>query len=150
MAAITAAVNRAFRGVGKDHIEEYPMDASAGTIPKGAGVCLDATGYAVNGADTADYVYVGICIETVTFSGSADGDTNVKVDCTEGKWWKFTHGTGDLAVTDVGSILHLADNDNVDDATACSKDVRVGTMAKYISATECWVRQDFHDPIGDA
>jgi len=150
VAAITTAVNRASRGITQSHIESFGMDTGAGTIPKGAFVCLDASGYAVNGADTAALVFVGIAIETKTFAGSADGDTEILVDCTVGKWWKFGHNTGDLDATTVGTVLYLENNNAVDDATAATHDIRVGTLARYIDADECWLRVDFVAPLAAA
>ena len=149
---ITTATNRESKGfLGSRMFAVYGMDADAGTIPKGAIVTLDATGYAVNGTDAVNHVFVGIAVETKTADATgSDGDTEIKVDCTPGVWWKFGHNTGDLNATCVGTVMHLENNNAVDDGTAATKDVRVGTIAKYIDADECWVRVDFHDPIGDS
>jgi len=146
VAAITAAVNRDALGCGKDQFASYGMDASAGTIPKGAFVCVDSSGYAVNGVDTTAHAFVGIAVETKT-AGASDGLVEIKVDCTWGKWWKFGYNTGDAAITQVGHVMYLENNNAVDDATAATNDIRVGTMAKYISADEIWLRVDFVAPL---
>lgn len=146
VAAITTAVNRDCYGT---YIikAEYGMDASAGKIPKGAFVCLDATGYAVNGADTTAFVYVGIATETKTASGS-DGDVKIEVDCTPGKWWKFGHNTGSLDATCVGTVMYLENNNAVDAVGAATYDIRVGTIAQYISAALVYIKTDFVAPLG--
>lgn len=150
VAAITTAVNRDSKGfLGSRMFASFGMDASAGTIPKGAFVVLDSTGYAVNGSDAGSQIFVGIAVETKTASGS-DGDVEIKVDCTPGVWWKFGHNTGDLDATTVGTVLYLENNNAVDDAAAATNDIRVGTLAAYVSAAVCWVKIDFVAPLAAA
>jgi len=152
VSAITAAVNRESKGLLGDRLfAVYGMDADAGTIPKGAIVCLDDSGYAVNGADSGSYVYVGIAVETKTADATgSDGDTEIKVDATPGVIWKFGHNTGSLDATCVGTEMNVENNNAVDGAGATDKDIRIGTVAKWIDADEVWVRIDFTDPIGAA
>lgn len=135
MAAITTAVNRARQDIG---LMSLPMDTGAGTIPKGGTVMLDATGAAVNGADTTACVFMGVAIETKTFAGSADGDTEIVVDQTG--IWTFAFGAGNAAATSVGLAVYITDNNTVDVVGTTTYDVKVGVIVEYIDADTVKVR----------
>jgi hypothetical protein len=132
--AITVATNRErYEG----DIVAVPMDTGAGTIPKGAGVCLDATGAGVNATDGHLYSSVGIAVETKTFAGSADGDTKINVDRKGVHRMAFS---GTCAVTDIGKVVYWVDNNTVALIGTTTYDVPAGVMAlPFISTSELWV-----------
>lgn len=110
------------------------------TIYAGTFVCIDATGYLVDGADTAGLKFAGIAYEGVDNSSGSDADevTAVYVD----REWQVT--AQGLTETDVGKPLFLIDNNTVGlgDDSDVDNYVYVGRMTEYISATECWFQPD--------
>lgn len=136
MAAITAAVNRDRQD---GDFQMIPLDASAGLVPKGAMVCNDASGYGVNGADTASYVFKGIAVESKT-GVTSDGLVSVKVQKTG--VWKFAFGAGSLAVTDEGTAVFITDNNTVDVAGTTTNDIACGVIVKCVDADNALVLID--------
>lgn len=132
--AITAAVERDYQeGV----VVAIPMDASAGTVPKGALVSRDATGYGVNASDTASETFAGVAYESKTFAGSSDGDTKVKV------YRKYLHrfawNGGDAAETDVNVECCVYDNDVVAPAADVTNNLACGIVRIRENADYVWV-----------
>jgi len=109
-----------------------PMAADA-VIYKGTLVCVDADGYAVAAADTADYLFAGICIDdprtpgvsTFDNTGGSDGDMYVTVR-------KVGRAPFDLALRTPSQDMEFAKVYAYDDQTVAvhrfdvTNDVRVG------------------------
>lgn len=133
MTAITAAVNRLSC---EGDFSDVPLDASASTVPKGAIVMRDTSGYGVNGSDTANYIFAGIAVETQT-AGATDGAVSIKV-ARKGVW-RFAFGAGDNAITNVGSVAYCTDNNTVDIAATPTNDIAIGRIVRYIDADTCEV-----------
>jgi hypothetical protein len=115
-------------------------------IYKGALVCVEPTkGYALPGADTASYRFVGVAAEECdnTLTGHAAGGKSVRV------WHKGEFLLTATSITQVmtGQVLYLVDDETVDDVTVTNF-VPVGVLVEYVSATSGWVRLDA--PYGEA
>lgn len=132
MAALTIARNREAKGYTK--LRDYPV-AAAAKIFKGAIVCLNTAGLAVNAADTASFVVAGIAQETVDNTSGAAGDK--RVVCQYDREFLFTAASITQAM--VGTQMFVVDNDTVDDAAGPTNDVPVGKLTEFISATQGWV-----------
>lgn len=114
-------------------------------IYKGAMVCVEPTyGYALPGADTASYRFVGIAAEECdnTLTGHAAGGKSVRV------WHKGEFLLTATSITQVmtGQMMYLVDDATVDDVTVTNF-VPVGILVEYVSATSGWVRLD--SPYGE-
>jgi len=120
---------------------DAPLDADAGTVPKGALVMADTSGYAVNGADTASCKFLGVAEETVVVaSGGSDGDYDIHL-ATEGVF-KFAFASA--AITNVGDPVCIADNNTVAAAGTTSNDVYCGTVYQFIDDSTVWVKISRH------
>ncbi len=93
----------------------YPV-ASSTHIYKGALVCVNSSGYAVPGADTADYIFVGVAYEECNNSTGSDGDRRVRVL----KTGSFLYAKDSSAQGDVGDIMYISDDQTVASSTTNS------------------------------
>lgn len=133
MAILTAATSRFKRNLGTVQYAKYPMTAST-TIFEGALVSLtSATGLAINAADTAGTVFVGVCTNTVT--SGASGTTYVEVE--------YGHeellGCNSTLAAVTGAACVVTDNDLVTTAALGTNDIKVGVVTEFVSATRAWV-----------
>lgn len=114
----------------------YPVAAStelfAGTL-----LCLNASGYAVDGADTAGLTFAGICQRAVDNSDGAAGDETVEV-WTRGAW--LLTGSG-FTAADVGELVYLIDNNTVGLAASASVDehIVVGSIIEVVDSSTVYV-----------
>jgi len=109
----------------------YPVGADA-VIFLGSIVCIDSTdGFAYPGADTANFLFVGIAQESVDATGLSDGDISIKV-----RRCGVAHlaATG-LAVTDVGTLYYVLDDQTVAVVGTTTNDVLVGRLSYFDTAT---------------
>jgi len=116
-------------------IARYPVAAN-GKIYRGGMVCLNASGYAVAAADTANYKFVGIAMESIDNTGGSNGDKYVKV------WRKgvFKLKKASPALTDIGVSFYVKDDEEVQTAANATNDVLVGVCIDIDSdAGEIWV-----------
>lgn len=109
-------------------------------IYKGAMVCVDpANGYALPGADTAGYRFVGIAAEECdnTLAGHAAGGKSVRV------WHKgeFLLTSSSITQAMTGQMMYLVDDETIDDVTVTNF-IPVGILVEYVSPTSGWVRLD--------
>lgn len=131
MTAISTAANRQRKGIPKQ--QRFLMAAST-TIPKGALVSVNASGLAVNAADTAGTAVVGVAAETMVSAASGSYWIQVEYDAL----WKFAASSITQAM--VGLVqMCVVDNNTVDDAAGPTNDIAVGLLAEFISTTEGWV-----------
>lgn len=100
------------------------------TIFVGSIVCLDATGFAVPGADTANYTFAGIARETVTTTATVSDSDRVEVDCSPGA---VAHlAASGLAIADGGVQLYVSDDQTV--AKSTTNSIKIGKLAYFESA----------------
>lgn len=132
MAALTADRKTSFR----EGIEiEYKVAAST-KIYAGSLVCINTSGYAVPGADTANFKFVGIAQEQVDNSSGANGDKTVRVK----RKGIFRLSASGMAVTDIGAAVNVSDDQTV--AKTTTNSVACGKIAEFVSATEIGVDID--------
>ncbi len=105
----------------------------AGTI-----VCRDATGYIVDGADSAALVFAGIARDAVDNSEGDDGDLSIDL-YHRGQFRFAVQGGCDQA--DVGALVYVKDNNTVAKAADCDERILVGRIAEIVegSSTEAWI-----------
>ena len=110
-------------------------------VPKGALVCIDTSGYATNGADTASFLFAGVSYEQVDNSAGSAGDKEIRIEKTGEH--TFAYNGGDAAQAVLGKEVYIVDNQTVDDdATATTNDIKCGTIAEVVSASLVRVRID--------
>lgn len=123
-------------------VRSYLATAST-AFYKGAFVCINpATGLALPGADTANYLFIGICYEAIT-TGSGGGEY-VKV-WTAGV---FRLPATSLEAADQGKLVDLSDDETFTDAGTNS--VVIGKLVERLSNTEGWVEIHPGIPTGVA
>ena len=104
-------------------------------IYRGGMVCLNGDGYAVPAADTANYTFVGIAVDTVDNSGGSDGDAYVKVL----RKGVFALSKSSPALTDIGKSAYVVDDETVSTA-ATTNNILAGVVIDIDTATgEVWV-----------
>ena len=114
---------------------EYKV-AAAARIFAGSLVCLNATGYAVPGGDTANFKLLGVAREFVDNSTGSNGDAMVRVR----RKGVFRFSAAGMAVTDVGAGVNVADDQTV--AKTTTNSVACGRIVEFVSATEVGVDID--------
>jgi len=112
----------------------YQVKANA-KIFAGSQVCIDSTGYAVPGSDTAGLRFVGISRGYADNIGGADGALSVEV-------WK--RGSFELAASgmtngNIGDSVFVVDDQTVGLAATTTNDVTCGKISEYNSATSVYV-----------
>ena len=117
------------------------MKMAAVGVPKGVLVCVNTSGYATNGSDTASYLFAGVSYEQVDNSAGSAGDKEIRVEKTGEH--TFVYNGGDAAQAVVGKECYIVDNQTVDDdALATTNDIKCGVIAEVLSATQVRVRID--------
>ncbi|MFA5801537.1 MAG: hypothetical protein WC911_03580 [Thermoleophilia bacterium] len=135
MTALAADVNRQSRS---GDIVARPMDGAPQTIYKGALVMNDATGYAVEGADTASCIFLGVSREAKTIAATeTDGTTKIRTE--RRGLHRFAFGAGNAAVTSVGTVVCITDDNTVNVALTTTNDIPCGKIAIVESATVVWI-----------
>lgn len=92
---------------------------AASVIPAGVIVCVDATGQAVNGADTAGLKVMGISAHA---ADQTKGDTDILVE--RGCFWMANDGT--IALADLQVAATILDNQTVSKAATTANDITAG------------------------
>jgi hypothetical protein len=111
--------------------------AQSTTIYQGTLAAYNASGLAVPGADTANFVFAGVAYETVTSPASAA--TYLRVERTGTYVFNFT-GTATQAT--VGQKVYLSDDNTVAVAATTTNDVYCGDVVEFLSATSVRIRID--------
>jgi len=110
-------------------------------IPKGVLVCINTSGYATNGSDTANYLFAGVSYEQVDNSSGSAGDKEIRVEKTGEHL--FQYNGSDASQTVLGKEVYIVDNQTVDDdATATTNDIKCGTIAEVVSGSQVRIRID--------
>jgi hypothetical protein len=114
----------------------YPV-AEGAHIFKGSLVCVNADGYAVPGADSDDYAFVGVAYEETNNTVGSDGDRRVRVL----KTGSFVYpADGGAAQSDLGKLMYLADDSTVADSTTNS--IPVGIVVEAPNSSQVRLRID--------
>lgn len=132
MAALTSDRKTTYR---KGIEIEYKVAAGA-KIYAGSIVCVNASGYAAPGADTAGFKFVGIAGEQADNSSGANGDITVRVR----RKGIFRLTASGMAITDICAAVKVSDDQTV--AKTTTNSVACGTIAEFISATQVGVDID--------
>ena len=110
-------------------------------VPKGVLACINTSGYATNGSDTASYLFAGVSYEQVDNSGGSAGDKEIRVEKT-GEHLFLYNGT-DAAQAILGKEVYIVDNQTVDDdANATTNDIKCGTIVEIVSGSLVRIRID--------
>jgi hypothetical protein len=113
--------------------QAYPV-AAATRIYGGSLVALNATGFAVPAANTANFKVVGIAQQRADNSTGADGALKVVVEAPVRALLKATAITQAM----VGATMYVVDDETFDDATGANSIV-AGTLSEFVSATSGWL-----------
>jgi len=114
----------------------YPV---AGTthIYKGSLVCVNSDGYAVPGADSADYAFVGVAYEETNNASGSAGDRRVRLL----KTGSFVYpAEGGAEQSDLGKLMYLSDDNTVADSTIHS--VPAGIVVEVPNSSQVRLRID--------
>jgi len=134
MSALTADRSTSYR----EGVEiEYPVAAST-KIYAGSLVCRNASGYAVPGADTTLFAFLGVAMAQADNSAVA---TNGAINVLVRRKGVFRFAASGMAITDVGAAVHVSDDQTVA-LSASSHNIDCGKIASFISATEVGVDID--------
>jgi hypothetical protein len=113
---------------------EYPV-ATNTKIYAGSLVCVNAGGYAVPAADTTSYRFAGVAMEQVDNSAGADGGQLVRLRRTG----VFEFDAVSITQAMVGADMFAVDDHSFDDTAGATNHIKVGSLAKYVSATKGWI-----------
>ncbi len=113
---------------------EFPV-AAATKIYAGAMVCVNAAGFAVPAADTSGYRFVGVALEQADNGAGANGARVLRVR----RVGVFEFNAAALAQSDVGDPMYAMDDQTFANTGGTSNHIRVGTLAKFVSATKGWI-----------
>lgn len=116
--------------------ELLDVDVAAVKVFKGANVSANTSGYAKGSSDTANEKYLGVAVDTVDNAGGSAGAKFVRV------WREGVFSMNCTGATQawVGQDVYAVDDNVVALAATTTNDVRVGTVVKFISATEVRVK----------
>lgn len=104
-------------------------------IYAGSLVMIDATGYAIPGADAAGGIFAGVALEEANNVGGASGAKTVRV-ARDGH--HLFAATG-MAITDMFAAAYIVDDETVGLAATTTNDVKCGEIVAVESATAVWV-----------
>jgi len=105
-------------------------------IYKGALVCLNLDGYAVPGADTSGYKFIGVAYEDANNKSGSDGDVSVRVL----KTGSFLYPIGSAQQSDMGKKSYIKDDGEV--ATTTINQILAGYICEMPSSGKVRVRID--------
>jgi len=114
---------------------EYKV-AGGAKIFAGSLVCLNESGYAVPGADTSGFKFLGVAREQADNSSGANGNVTVRV----ARKGVFRFSASGMATTDIGAAVNIADDQTV--AKTTTQSIACGEIAEFISAAEVGVDID--------
>lgn len=107
--------------------------ASSQDIPAGAMVCTNASGEAVNAADSAALICQGRAQHRATY---ASGDRRIVV----GKGIFLYANDGTIVKADIGGVCTILDNQTVSKAATTTADIAAGIIDD-VTAEGVWVNQ---------
>jgi len=109
---------------------------------RGSNVSIDATGYAILGADTASTIFVGVAdAELDQAAGGSSGDYTIRVIAAKsGKVVK--RKLSSVAITDLYVKCYIVDDEEVGLIATTTNDIPVGTIVALAETNYCWVLLD--------
>jgi predicted RecA/RadA family phage recombinase len=113
---------------------DFPVAANT-KIYSGSLVCGNSGGYAVPGADSPGFKFLGVAMEQADNSGGADGAKAIRLR--RSGVFEFDASTINQAM--LGSSMYVKDDHTIDDAAGCTYDIRVGILVKLVSESRGWV-----------
>lgn len=113
---------------------EYPVAAST-KIYAGTMVCVNASGYAVPAANSANLKFVGVAMQQVDNSTGSNGDRVVRVR-REGV---FEFNASSIAQSMVGDDMYIVDDTTFDESNP-GHGIKCGKLVKYVSSTKGWLQ----------
>lgn len=115
-----------------------PLKVAASTkVEAGKMVSVGADGYAIEAADTASTIVMGVADETVDNSVGADGDLSVRIR--RGKVFKLKNSATNPAVqASVGSNVYVEDDETVAVAAGPINDIVAG-KCMGVASDGVWV-----------
>lgn len=115
----------------------YPVKTGV-KIYAGSIVAVGTDGYAIPGADTAGYRFVGVSRDFVDNTGGASGALSVEV------WRKgcFELASAGMARSNTGDKVYIVDDQTVGLAATTVNDVPCGMISEFYSATSVYVDID--------
>lgn len=135
MAALTESKSRKYISNAASFIRNFAVAANT-TIYEGGMVCVNASGYLVPAADTANFRFIGVANETVDNSTGSNGDLNCAVRINTVEWVTKSSPV----VADLGKVCSATDDDTV--AVAVGTNVKGIGIAVDYSSTEILVAFD--------
>ena len=117
-------------------VSAHPVKANT-KIYKGSLVCADG-GYAVPGADRADYVFLGVALEEADSTDGVDGQMFVRVQ-TSGVFSFAFDPNHEVHQADIGAPLYVLDDQTVTDWSDTSAPVHCGRL-EGLDGDDVWVR----------
>lgn len=114
---------------------DFPVAASQ-KIYGGTFNAVNAAGYALPGADTANLIFQGMSIEQVDNSSGSNGDKDVTLR--RRGLFKAILGTA-ITQANVGDNVFLVDDKTVDLTANVTHNIFCGIIAKYIDTTHAWI-----------
>ena len=133
MTALAAATERKHKHA--QNIVSYKVAAST-VIHKGALVCINASGYAIPGADTAGIKFVGVATETVDNSSGSNGTLSVRV--AKEYLGKFAK-SGSITIANLGTEVTIVDDNTVALAATTTNDIPAGLISAVDDDGELWI-----------
>jgi uncharacterized protein YaiE (UPF0345 family) len=112
---------------------EYPV-AIGVKIYAGSMVCINASGFAVPGADTVNFKFAGVAIEQIDNTAGQNGDKTVRLR----RVGVFEFKASSIGQSDVGKMMYLVDDETFDE-TNPGQGILCGVLTKFISATCGWL-----------
>jgi len=112
--------------------DKLEIPAAVDICYAGGAVAWNASGYGAPAANTASYIFAGICEEQCDNSGGSAGDKNVKVRRDQAGLW----ASSGLAQSDEGQDVWFTDDQTV---SRTSGNCYAGKIIEVVSATQCWV-----------
>ncbi len=125
--ALSADRNTTYR----EGVEIAVPVAASTKIYAGSLVMVDANGYAVPGADTANCKFIGVALQQVDNSSGGNGDKQVVVR----RQGVFDFKGSSLTQAMVGSPMYLVDDETFAPASVTTNDIPCGRLVQYISGT---------------
>ena len=115
---------------------EVEFSVAANTkIYAGSLVCINAAGYVVPAADTSGFQFAGVAMEQVDNTGGSDGAQIVRLR----RAGVFEFDAVSIAQAMVGTEMEAMDDHTFDDTAGATNHIKVGQLAKFVSATKGWI-----------
>jgi|ERR1043165_8980942 hypothetical protein len=122
--------------------------ATAGTLYPSCMMCINSSGYAVKGADTAGYMFDGLLSDSnaiTILAADSSGDKRALVD----RPFRFTMKIASAVITDINKAVYIL-YDNEVAYSGTSNSIMVGWVDEVISSTLISIRPVYAGLRGDA